>query len=174
MLIGALIGFMARLFFLALETLGMAAAMAIGMAGTLGAPIDAAEPLPPLVSLISLTATTLFFVSDQHLEVFRGLSASYVALPVAQGFDPQFGLVQVSDCIGKAFLLALRIGSPFMVFSLTVNFAVGLITKLTPQIPAYFISMPFIIIGGLYLLYLSLNQLMDVFIYGFSNWLSTG
>jgi flagellar biosynthetic protein FliR len=173
-LIGALIGFMARLFFLALETLGMAAAMAIGVAGNLGAPIDESEPLPPLVSLISLTATTLFFVSDQHLEVFRGLSASYIALPVAQGFDTRFGLVQVADCIGKAFFLALRIGSPFMVFSMTVNFAVGLVTRLTPQIPAYFISMPFIIVGGLYVLYLSFNQLMDVFIYGFANWLSTG
>ena len=39
-LIGALIGFMARLFFLALETLAMAAAMAIGLAANLGAPID--------------------------------------------------------------------------------------------------------------------------------------
>jgi flagellar biosynthetic protein FliR len=173
-LIGALIGFMARLFFLALETLAMAASMAIGLAANLGVPIDDSEPLPPLVSLISLTATTLFFVTDQHLEVFRGLSASYVALPVAQGFDTRFGLVQISDCIGKAFFLALRIGSPFILFSMTVNFAVGLVNRLTPQIPAYFISMPFVIIGGLYLLYLSFKQFLDVFMYGFANWLSAG
>ena len=87
----------------ALETLAMAAAMAIGVAANLGAPIDHSEPLPSLVSLISLTATTLFFVSDQHLEVFRGLSASYVALPVAQGFDTRFGLVQVAIASARHF-----------------------------------------------------------------------
>lgn len=173
-LIGSLIGFMARLFFLALETLAMAAAMAIGLANNLGVSVDDSEPLPPLVSLITLTATTLFFVTNQHLEVFRGLAASYVALPVAHGFDSRFGLVQVSDCISKAFFLALRIGSPFIVFSLVVNFAVGLVNRLTPQIPAYFIAMPFIIIGGLYLLYFSFKQGLDVFIFGFANWLSTG
>ena len=82
--------------------------------------------------------------------------------------------MQISDCIGRAFFLALRIGSPFILFSMIVNFAVGLVNRLTPQIPAYFVAMPFIIIGGLYLLYFSFKQFLDVFIYGFANWLSTG
>ena len=173
-LIGILIGFMARLFFLALETIGMAIAMAIGISNNIGAPMDESEGEPALVSLITMVATTLFFVSDQHLEVFRGLSASYVALPVASGFDSRFGLAQIGDCIGKAFFLALRIGSPFILFSLIIHFAVGLVNRLTPQIPAYFIATPFVIIAGLYLLFLSFGQFLDLFISGFSGWMSTG
>jgi flagellar biosynthetic protein FliR len=173
-LIGALIGVMAQFFFLALETMAMATAMAIGISNNLGAPMDETDPEPTLVSLVTLTATTLFFVTDQHMEVFRGISASYAALPVSDGFNSRFGLVQISDCIGKAFFLALRIGGPFILFSLVIHFAVGLVNRLTPQIPAYFIAMPFVIIGGLYLLFLSFGQSLDLFISGFSSWLSTG
>lgn len=173
-LIGVLIGFLGRVFFGALETFGSVIATAIGLASPLKGPIEENEPLPAVASLITLAATTLFFLADLHWEVLRGLVASYAALPVSQSFNPQFSLVQVSDCLTKSFLISLRISSPFIIYSLIINLAVGLAAKLTPQIPVYFISIPAVVAGGLLLLYVTCKQFLELFIAAFSAWLVTG
>jgi flagellar biosynthetic protein FliR len=90
-LIGALIGFLARSFFGALETLGGVIAMAIGLSSALAGPIGESEPLPAITSLITLAATALMFFTDLHWEVLRGLAASYAALPVS-------GIFERGDC----------------------------------------------------------------------------
>ncbi len=173
-LIGLMIGLLGRLFFLALETIAMAIAMAIGLASVLGSPFEEGDPMPPIVNLITLAATVLLFATDQHWEVFRGLIASYTAMPVVDGFGAQFSLIQVTEALSRSFFLALRIGSPFIIFSIVVNVAIGLTNKLVPQIPVFFISTPFVVAAGLILLYFSAKQLMEVFMTSFSSWLVSG
>lgn len=173
-LLGAMIGLLGRFFFLALETLTTAAAMAVGLGSVLAASVEDSDMAPQLVSFITLGATTLFFVTDQHSEVVRAIADSYTALPVADGFGPQFSLVRVADIAARTFVLTLRITSPFMIFGIMVNLAVGLANKLTPQIPVYFIATPFVLAGGMFLLYFVGRQLLQLFIAGFSTWLTTG
>jgi len=171
---GLLIGFAARIFFAALETLGTSIAMAINLSNPLGVPIENNDDLPALTSLITLAATVLIFITDLHWEVFRGLVASYDALPVSGAFRLQFSLVQIANCLSTAFFLALRISGPFIVFSVVVNFAIGLANKLTPQIPIYFISAPFLVAAGLFLLFFVCKQFLALFNAGFANWLISG
>jgi flagellar biosynthetic protein FliR len=173
-LIGFLIGLLGRIFFAALETLANGIAMGIGLTSALGTPIDEMEPLPAISTLITFTATALIFMMDLHWEVLRGIVASYQAIPASGGFGARFNLVQIADCLSRAFFLALRVSSPFIVFTIIVNFSVGLTNKLTPQIPIYFISTPFVVAGGLFLLYFSGEQFMELFMAGFSMWLRSG
>ncbi len=173
-LIGLLIGFLGRVFFAALETLSNAIAMAIGLSSPLTPPPDENEPLPSVVSLISLGATVLFFITDLHWEVLRGLVASYAAWPVSGFFNVQFGLIQVGDCLARSFALALQISSPFIVYSLVVNLAIGLAAKFAPQVPIYFVTVPAVALGGLFLLYMSCRYLLDLFVGGFAKWLGSG
>jgi flagellar biosynthesis protein FliR len=130
--------------------------------------------MPTLVSLVTLAATLLIFVTDLHWEIFRGLAASYDVLPVHVGFDPRIGLNQLVDQASRTFLFTLRIASPFLVFSIVANFAIGLINKLVPQVPVTFIATPFLIAGGLGLLYLSSGPAIDLFTTLFSNFLRRG
>jgi flagellar biosynthetic protein FliR len=174
LLIGGLIGFMGRIFFAALETLGTGIAMFTGLANSLGAPINEDEPLPSVTSMLTFLATTLFFVTDLHWEVLRGLVASYRTIPAAIEFAPRSGLVQIADSLSRAFFLALRIASPFIMFSVLVNLAIGFANRLTPQIQVYFIAMPFVAAGGLVLLYFTYRQLLGIFIAGFAAWLRSG
>jgi flagellar biosynthetic protein FliR len=173
-LIGVVIGLLGRFFFLALETMGTASAMAIGLGNALAAGIENSDFTPPLVSFITLAATMLFFATDQHWEVLRGLADSYTALPVADGFTAQSGLIQLADIVAKTFNLTLRISSPFIIFGIVINLAIGLANKLTPQIPVYFISMPFVVAGGLFLFYFVSKQFFQLFMAGFAAWLATG
>lgn len=174
MLIGAMIGILGQLFVLALETLGTAAAMAIGYGPIPGTAVEGDEPQPALVSLLTISAIVLLFISGQDREVLRGLVASYSTLPVAQLFDIQIALTRIADVLVDAFLAALRISSPFIIYAIVINFAFGLANKLTPQIPVYFISLPFVIAGGLLILYLAVPDMLRLFVDGFASWAARG
>ena len=51
--------------------------MYIGLGTMPGSPIEDTEPLPAFATLITLTATLLFFLTDQHWEVLRALIAPH-------------------------------------------------------------------------------------------------
>jgi len=172
--IGILIGVMGRLFFLALQFMATAAAMYIGLGTMPGAPIEDSEPLPAFATLITLSATLLFFLTEQHWEVLRALMASYAALPVTEPLAIELGLAKLSDAASAAFLLALQISAPFIVYTLIVNLMVGIANKLTPQIPVYFISIPLVLAGGFFLLYFTIGEALRLFMMGFMGWLARG
>ena len=174
LLTGLLIGLLARVYFLALQTMLSAVAMALGLGGMPGTPIDEAEPLPPISSFIMMAATAILFLSDLHWELYRGLVASYARLPMGEGFGMRLSLTQLVDQIGVAFILALRISSPFIVYSVIVNLAVGLTNKLAPQIPVYFLATPFVMIGGLLVMYFAAHDYVLLFMEAFSTWLRNG
>ncbi|MFG1413001.1 MAG: flagellar biosynthetic protein FliR [Rhizobiales bacterium 24-66-13] len=171
---GAMIGLLARIFFLALQSMASAIAQAIGLASMAGTMIEDDEALPPVATLLAFSATTLLFISDQHLELVRALFDSYRRLPPGTVFTARLGLSDVVDQLTTAFLLALRIASPFIVYSIIVNFAVGITNKFTPQLPVYFIATPFITAGGMLLLYATVDQLLAGFMMAFSQWLAAG
>ena len=114
------------------------------------------------------------FLTDQHWEVLRALLASYAALPVERAFCHRFQPGQAGRRPSSAFLIALQISSPFLVYALIVNLLVGLANKLVPQIPVYFIATPFVLAGGFVILYLTIGELLRLFMMGFMGWLAAG
>ncbi|WP_201859721.1 flagellar biosynthesis protein FliR [Microvirga soli] len=174
LLTGLLIGLLGRVYFLALQTMLSAVAMALSLGGMPGTPIDEAEPLPPISSFIMMAATAILFFSDLHWELYRGIVESYTRLPMGVGFGTRLSLNQLVDQITAAFVLALRISSPFILYSVIVNLAVGLTNKLTPQIPVYFLATPFIMLGGLFIMYFAVQDYVLLFIDALSVWLKNG
>jgi flagellar biosynthesis protein FliR len=174
LLIGALIGLLARVFLIALQALAAVLATAIGYSGIPGSMIDETEPQPALVSLVTITAVVIMFQTDLHWEVLRGLAASYTVLPPGSGFESRFGLAEIADQLSETFLIALRISSPFLVYAVVANLAIGIANKLVPQISVYFVSLPLILAGGLIILYLNIDELLRLFTAEFGQWATTG
>jgi flagellar biosynthesis protein FliR len=174
LLVGVSIGLFGRLFFMALETMAAAIAMSVGLSANLGTPVETEEPLPALASFVTLSATVLLFATDLHWEVVRGLVASYDAIPVRDGFRAQASLVRLTDLASQAFVAALRIAGPFIVFALVLNLAFGLLNKLTPQVPVYFVAAPVVLLGGIGLLYFAVKPALQIFIQAFTLWITRG
>ena len=170
LMVGLVIGLTARVFFSALETMATVIASAIGL--SLPGTVDDGEHVPALVPLITLTATVLFFMTGQHWELFRGLVGSYRIWLPAVGITGENSVAQLVEHLSQAFTLALRVASPFVIYAVLVNLAVGLANKLTPSIPVYFISLPFVLFGGLLLLYLTSAEIVLQFNIAFSTWLA--
>ena len=174
LLVGGMIGFLARIFFFALETLASGAAQMLGFYNPFGVQIEVGETLAPLATLISLAALTLLFAANLHWELLRGLVASYDIMPVGADFNAGFALRQVADALGELFRLALRIASPYVIYAQIVNLTLALLNRLTPQIQIVFIAAPFVAAGGLALLYFTVRPAIEAFLMGFGAWLSTG
>jgi flagellar biosynthesis protein FliR len=174
LLIGATIGMLGRLFLLAVETLASAGAMAIGLSNPFGVIAEESEVLPPFVTLITMSATALIFIMDLHWEVFRGIAASYDAIPVKGNFDVNFSLLQFSKLLTSTFQIALRISAPFIIYTVIIQITISIINRLTPHISIYFISAPFVIFGGLLITYFVIRSFLSELMVGFLSWLSAG
>lgn len=172
--IGVFIGLLARLYFLALETLTTAVTMTIGLGNIFGSALMDEEAVPALSSFIVLSALMLVFVTDQHLEIIRGLWLSYQAAPVFDTPAPERLVEEMTRVVTQSHLLALRICSPFLIFGLIVNVAFGFLARLTPQAPIYFISGPFVIVLGLYGFAIVEKDFLTAFSAQFGAWLLRG
>jgi flagellar biosynthetic protein FliR len=167
LLIGILIGLMARFYLLALQFIGTSISMMVGYGGGVGPAIEEQEPQAVLTTIISFSALLLLFILDFHLEIIKALLTSYRVLPPGTLFNPQSALADLADTLSDSFLAMLRLGSPFIAYALLVNLAIGFVNKLTPQIPVYFISLPFVIAGGLILVYFGIGPFLRLYVDGF-------
>ncbi len=61
-----------------------------------------------------------------------------------------------------------------MIYALIVNIALALINRLTPQIQIFFVATPFVVGGGLALLYFTVKPAIEAFLIGFGAWLASG
>jgi flagellar biosynthetic protein FliR len=173
-LIGAIMGVIARIFFLALQFMGVAASMLMGYSGSGDPPVEETEPAPAMATMLTLTATVMLFATGLHVEVLRALLGSYSVLTMTDLFNPQFALAKVTDAASDSFILIAQLLAPFLAYSLIINFLFGILNKMTPQIPVYFISAPFIMAGGLLLLYVTFREALTLFIGGFQMFLANG
>lgn len=174
MMTGAIIGLLARIYVDALQSLASFIAQAIGLATSPSMSVEDDEPLPAVAVIFGLTAVALIFMADQHHEIVRSLVDSYARIPAGGLFGARPALADLVDQLTAAYLLALRIASPFILYSIIVNLAVGIINKFTPQIPVYFIATPFVTAGGMLLIYFAFDQLMSGFLLAFGQWLHNG
>lgn len=166
-LIGGLIGMLARIYLLAMSFIGTAVANLIGFTSVGGASIEGGEPQGPLGDMIGFSALMLLFVFDFHHEIVKALVESYRVAPLSGMFNPQTALVNVTDTVSESFFIVIRLGSPFIAYAILMNVTIGFVNKLTPQIPVYFISLPFVIAGGLIMLYFGIGTMLSLFADGF-------
>jgi flagellar biosynthesis protein FliR len=170
---GLFIGFMARFFFASLQFLAEAAANAIGLA-TPETSAEDGQSETAIASLVTLTASALFVISDQHLEVLRALLQSYDVLTFGSALNRNTEMSNILEVLGDASLVALQVCSPFLLFAITINFAFGILNRLAPQVPVYFVSTPFVVGGGLMLMYFLSDEIFTIFMGQFSGWLTSG
>jgi len=167
LLIGSLIGLMARFYLMAMQFIATGVAMMVGYGGMPGTAIEENDPQSPLGGIISLSALLVLFALDFHHQILFALVRSYEMAPLSASFDAQSALADLSDTLSESFLVVLRLGSPFIAYAILVNIGTGLVNKLAPQIPVYFISLPFVIAGALILMYLSIGNMLSLFADGF-------
>ncbi|AFL48934.1 flagellar biosynthetic protein FliR [Sinorhizobium fredii] len=172
--IGAVIGLVARYYVLGLQFAGTAITMLIGFNSPPATDVLEETAENQLTSMISFAGLMLLFMLDFHHVIFEAIAQSYRAMPIGIGFDPQGMLITLSNSLGQTFLIMLRLASPFIIYGLLFNVAIGMVNRLAPQVPIYFISQPYLIMGGLFLFYLGVAAMLRLFADGFASVMQGG
>ncbi|MFT4183355.1 MAG: flagellar biosynthetic protein FliR [Rhizobium sp.] len=161
--IGVMYGMMARLYTLGLQFAGSAISMLIGFNAPGGMDVIEESNETSLTSMISFCGLMMLFVLDFHHYVLQALVDSYSVIPFGGHLDVRAALISVTDTLATTFFIMLRLVSPFLLYGLMFQISIGFINKLAPQIPIYFISTPYLLMGGLFMLYLSVAAMISQF-----------
>lgn len=150
--IGLYFGLVARILLLTLDTTGRVISFAMGLA--------AAQVFNPALSnqgtLPGFFLTTLgllfLFVLNLHHMLIAAVVDSYEVFPVGQPL-PYDGLSEaMTRVVSGSFEVAIQLAAPFMVVSLVFFTALGLLSRLMPQLQIFIIGLPAQMVMGFLLL----------------------
>lgn len=166
-LIGVMFGLIARLYVLGLQFAGavIGSSMTLTMPGSVDVMEDTSESA--LTAFVTFSGLMVLFLLDFHQVVIKALIDSYGAMPIGTLVSGQKMLITLTDTLSQVFMIMLRLASPFLIFGVMFNFAVGLVSKLSPAIPIYFIATPFALMAGIFLMYLAIAAMLRLFADGF-------
>lgn len=149
MLNGLVLGFVLRLFLMAIEMAGGIAAQSGSLAQMFG---TAGEPMPAIGHLLVIAGLGLAFLGGLHVRIAAALILSYRAIPAGTlpgaALIESWSLAQVSHAFGLSFSLA----APFVIAALLYNVALGFINRAMPGLMVAMIGAPALAAGVLILL----------------------
>jgi len=171
--IGFFIGGVARILVSALENAGTIIAMQTGLSNATVFNPAMASPGTLPGSLMGWLGLLLIFVTDLHHLMLASVVDSYTAFPA--GEMPPFN--DMADftvrVVGDSFSIGVRLAAPFIAAGLVFAFALGLLSKLAPQIQVFFLFMSAQVALGLILLALALSGMMTFWLGWFEETLTT-
>lgn len=151
-LTGAGLGFLTYLFFAAVQAAGDLIDLFGGF--TIAAGYD---PLSMSQTSIfgrfhQLLGVVLLFTTNAHLLIIRGFLTSYQAIPATKGIDLGRLEKELIPGAGSFFLAALEIAAPMVGVLFLADVALGLLTRVSPQLNAFSLGFPIKILTTLLLI----------------------
>ena len=163
-LIGAVLGFAARLTISALEIAGSVIAQQLGLGFVTGFDATEGQQSAIVANFLTMLGLTLIFATNMHHLVIAAVNDSYVLF--APGDLPAVGDVAalVTRTVSGAFRIGIQLSAPFLVFGLLFNTGLGVLSRLMPQMQVFFVALPLSILGGFMLMVLVLGAMMGLFL----------
>lgn len=164
MVTGAAFALPIRFLIGALSFMGETVMQIIGLNPIPGVVMEEGQASAVLSAFLTTSAVVLFFTLGLHANAILAVAASYRFVPLGEFADPAGIMTRLRDGISDAFILVLRLSAPFLIFAIAINLVSGVVNKLTPQIPVYFVATPFLIAGGAVLLYWIGDDILALFV----------
>jgi len=162
--IGAVLGITARLMISALQVAGFVIAQQLGL-GFVTA-VDPTQGQQGLIlgNFLTLLGVTLIFATDLHHMVIAGLHDSYRLFQPGEVPVVADVSMLVTRTIADAFRVGIQLSAPFLVFGLVFNVALGVLSRLMPQMQVYFVAVPLSIMIGFLILLIVVGAMMGSFL----------
>jgi flagellar biosynthetic protein FliR len=151
-IIGAWLGFLTRVWVMALAIAGDIISYMVGLSSVLQIDPSIGAQVPALQRLMALAAVALLFASGLYLLPIQAVVGSYDVIAPGSIFDAGEAAQLVIRAVTGSFGLALRLAAPFVITCIVWQAALGFVSRLVPNIHVHVISAPAQILGGLALL----------------------
>ena len=161
---GAVLGTAALIMFSAVQVAGQAISFVSAMANALVFDPVSQQQSAIVAGFLSTAATLLLFVTDLHHVLIQALIDSYSLFKSgAPQYHGRYSGADRPSGSGR-FQTWRPIGRPFIVVSIVYNLALGLMTRLSPQIPIFFVAMPFQLVLSIVILMIVMPSILLTFI----------
>ena len=151
-MIGLMLGVVPRIIFAAVEFAG--AIIGFQMGFSIANIVDPQTDVQVSIigSFETVLATLLFVILDGHHIFFEAITASYTHIPI-KGFLFSANKIDfLLRIMADLFIVAMKIGAPFIVALLMANIIMGFMARSIPQMNVFIVGFPFTIGTGLILL----------------------
>ncbi|HBM89115.1 MAG: flagellar biosynthetic protein FliR [Parvibaculaceae bacterium] len=162
--VGFLIGSVARLIMSALQVAGTIIAFQTGLAFAQN--VDPTQGIQSALvgSFLSMLAVTMIFATDLHFLLIAAMRDSYVLFEPGAGVPIGDFVETATGVVAGSFKLAVQIAAPFVVFGMIFYLALGILSKLMPQVQIFFVAMPANILLGFALFAVLMGAMMMWFL----------
>jgi flagellar biosynthetic protein FliR len=165
--IGAVLGLTARLTISALQVAGSVVANQLGLGFVTAVDPTQGQQGVLVGNFLTVLGVTMIFATDLHHLVIAALHDSYSLF--RPGEIPQLGDVAAltTRTVATAFKIGIQLSAPFLVFGLLFNLGLGVLSRLMPQMPVFFVGMPLSILLGFLVLLVVVSAMMGTFLGSF-------
>ena len=159
-LIGLLLGWIARFLVTAVEIGGMMISFAISLANAQVFNPAFATQGSAVGNFLTITALTLIFVSDLHHLMLMAVIDSY-SLFVPGEIPPLGDAAELAArLVAQSFLIGAKLAAPFIFIGLIFYLGIGILSRLMPQVQIFFIAIPVQLMLGTLVLGIVMSALM--------------
>ena len=161
MVIGLLIGTVARIFVAALDVAVMLISMSIGTANVMLFNPQFASQGSLVGVFLSITGVMLLFATNLHHMLIYGIVSSYQAFPASEGIPLAGGMAQIiAKAVSDSFAIGFYMAAPFIIVALFLYIAMGVLGRLMPQIQVFLIALPLQLTLGAIVFFMVISAMM--------------
>ncbi len=164
--VGAWLGFTARVTVMAMAMAGNVVSLMIGLSSVLQIDPSVGAQVSALQRMLGLAAVAMLFASGLYVLPIQAIVGSYDLLPPGGAFDAGGAAQTVARAVSESFGMAVRLAAPFIITCLVWQAAMGFVSRLVPSIQVHVVSAPAQILGGLALLVAAVTLMFDTWLDG--------
>ena len=158
-LIGAAMGFSMRLVFAAVLAAGEYIGLQMGLSfASFFDPMSHGSTMV-VARLLNMLAMLIFLALDGHLLMLNALAESFHTLPVADAPLASGGWMFLVLGGGEIFSSGLMLSLPLITALLTLNLAMGILNRASPQFSIFAVGFPLTLLAGIFMLQLLMPNL---------------
>ncbi len=151
-LIGIALGFTMQFAFAAVRTSGEIIGLQMGLSFATFVDPGSNLNMPVLARIMDMLALLLFLVFNGHLWLISLLVDTFHTLPIGGEPINSNAFLALTRAGGMIFLNGLMLALPIITLLLTVNLALGMLNRMTPQLSIFVIGFPITLTVGILLI----------------------
>jgi flagellar biosynthetic protein FliR len=165
--VGLFLGTVARLLIAALEVAGQIVSLQLGLSTAIIFNPSAAQQGAITSAFLMTLGTLVIFLTEAHHLMLRAVVDSYALFQPGAAIRLEGFAQAMSHIVAQSFRMGFELAAPLVVLGVVFYSALGLASRLMPQMQVFFITVPVQIIGGVLVFALTLTAVMHWFHEGF-------
>ena len=158
-MIGAAMGFSMKLVFAMVQAAGEYTGLQMGLSfASFFDPTSGGNTMV-LARFLNVMAMLIFLAVDGHLVLIATLAESFQTLPIADAPLAASGWFLLASAGGQVFLGGLILALPLIATLLTLNLAMGILNRVSPQFSIFSVGFPITLLAGIAMLQLMMQNL---------------